>query len=160
MNRRSFLALLSKAGAAVIAAIVAIPVLLFALSPAIRKRAGPVWVPVGTLDEFALATVTKAVVVPPAAEEEPNHSVREKGVFVWRPTEEEIVVFARSCTDLGCPVTWDPGSGWYFCPCHGGIFAEDGRNVAGPPSRPMYRYVSRIRGNVLEIDLRSLPPMT
>jgi menaquinol-cytochrome c reductase iron-sulfur subunit len=87
-------------------------------------------------------------------------SLGEKGVFVWRASEEEVVVFSRNCTDLSCPVTWDPGSNWFYCPCHGGIFAQDGTNVAGPPTRPLYRYANRVQNGVLEIDLLSLPPMT
>jgi menaquinol-cytochrome c reductase iron-sulfur subunit len=87
-------------------------------------------------------------------------TLRERGVYVWRRSEQEVVVFARNCTDLSCPVTWDPGSQWFFCPCHGGIFSKDGERMAGPPKRPLYRYTNRIRDGVVEIDLRSLPPIT
>jgi hypothetical protein len=75
-------------------------------------------------------------------EGEPRPLSRQ-GVYVWRPTDEEVVVFSRSCTDLGCPVIWDGGSQCFFCPCHGGIFARDGRRMAGPPDRELYRYANR-----------------
>lgn len=139
-----------------IAAIVAIPVAITVFSPVIRRRKEEIWVPVGNLEEFPEDIVHKAVV------EIPWNSglLREKGVFVWRRPGGEIVVFSRSCTDLSCPVTYDPGSGWFFCPCHGGIFDEEGINVAGPPPRPLDRFANRVRDDVLEIDLNSIPPVS
>jgi menaquinol-cytochrome c reductase iron-sulfur subunit len=158
MNRRSFLALATAAGGLVISGIVAIPALLTALSPVLKKRPEALWVPVGELASFELEGVSKANV--PIPRDDWATSPEEKGVFVWRPSAEEVVVFSRNCTDLSCPVTWDPGSNWFYCPCHGGIFAQDGTNMAGPPTRPLYRYANRVQDGILEIDLLSLPPMT
>lgn len=158
MNRRSFFALTAKAGGALIAAALAIPAAITAFSPVIRRTKGEVWAPVGEIGSFPVDEVSKAVVEAPWDEE--DQFLREKGVFVWRQDGEDVVVFSRSCTDLSCPVTWDPGSGWFFCPCHGGIFDEEGKNVAGPPPRPLHRYAKRVRDGVLEIDLNSLPPVT
>jgi menaquinol-cytochrome c reductase iron-sulfur subunit len=158
MKRRSFLGLLVKIGGALIAAIIAIPALITAFSPVIRRPRDEIWVAVGDLESFPLDAVHKAVVeVPWNGAARP---LQEKGVFVWRKTGEEVVVFSRSCTDLSCPVTYDPGSGWFFCPCHGGIFDEEGRNVAGPPPRPLDRFAIRVRDDVLEIDLNSIPPVS
>ena len=85
-------------------------------------------------------------------------SFRRQAVFVWQRSESRFVVFSRSCTDLGCPLDYDPGSTCFFCPCHGGIFGQDGERLAGPPNRPMYRYAHRVRDGVLEIDVSSIPP--
>lgn len=158
MNRRTFLSWLAAAGGAAFAGVLAIPAAITALSPVTRRKRDGSWVPVGSLGEFPVGEMSKAVV--PVPREDWAESLREKGVFVWRPSAEETVVFSRNCTDLSCPVNWDPGSGWFFCPCHGGIFAEDGRNMAGPPDRPLYRYANRVHDGMLEIDLNSLPPMT
>lgn len=156
MERRDFLELLAKGGGGVIAAIVAIPAAIAVLSPVIRRRREEVWLPVGRLDEFDPDAVSKAVVEIPWNPE----SLRGKGVFVWRVSGKDVVVFSRSCTDLSCPVTYDPGSGWFYCPCHGGIFDEEGVNVAGPPPRPLDRFSTRVTGGVLEIDLNSIPPVS
>lgn len=145
-------------GGIIVSGIVAIPSLITALAPVLQRRPENSWVPVGEMETFPVGGVAKALVSVPRGDW--AESLREKGVFVWRPSEEEVVVFSRNCTDLSCPVTWDPGSGWFFCPCHGGIFDEEGTNVAGPPTRPLYRYANRVQNGVLEIDLLSLPPMT
>jgi Rieske Fe-S protein len=31
-----------------------------------------------------------------------------------------------NCAHLGCPVTWFPQSGLFMCPCHGGVYYENG----------------------------------
>ncbi len=157
MNRRGFMRLALAGGGMIVAGIVAIPALVMSLSPVLRRRPKELWVPVGEMAAFTVEGVSKVNVPVPSEDwaEGP-----EKGVFVWRPTADEVVVFSRNCTDLSCPVTWDPGSGWFFCPCHGGIFSEDGTNRAGPPSMPLFRYANRVRDGVLEIDLFSLPAVT
>lgn len=139
-------------------ATVGVPALISLLSPILKQKTAPRWREVGTLDEFPVGKVTKAVFDP--SRRDWAGSIREKGVYVWRKGDDEFVVFSRSCTDVGCPVNYDEGSRCFFCPCHGGIFSQDGERMAGPPPRGLYRYEARIReGQVLEIDLRSVPPM-
>ncbi|MEX1049251.1 MAG: Rieske (2Fe-2S) protein [Akkermansiaceae bacterium] len=157
MNKRGFSKLIIVAGGLLVSSVVGIPALLAVISPSLRRRVGALWQPVGPLDSFPLGQVIKGVV--PVPRDDWARSLREKGVFVLRETADQVVVYSRSCTDLGCPVTWDPGSQWFFCPCHGGIFSKDGERQAGPPRWPLYRYTNRVRGGILEIDLNSLPPM-
>jgi menaquinol-cytochrome c reductase iron-sulfur subunit len=158
MHRRKLLAWLMGAGGAAMGAVAAVPALLAGLAPAIRAPRGGRWREVAPLDALPIGNVEKAVVH--VQREDWARSLGEKAVYVWRRSEAELVVFSRNCTDLSCPVTYDPGSECFFCPCHGGIFAKNGRPMAGPPSRPLYRYAARVRGGMLEIDLDSLPPMT
>lgn len=156
MTRRYLLGLLTAAGGLAAAGVVGLPAVLAALSPApLRRRSGE-WRAVGRLEDFPLSQVRAAAVDGSRAGWPPT--LGAAGVFVWRPSAEEVVVFSRSCTDLGCPLTYDPGSACFFCPCHGGIFFQDGAVLAGPPARPMQRYATRTREGLLEIDLASLPP--
>ncbi|MFW7381885.1 MAG: ubiquinol-cytochrome c reductase iron-sulfur subunit [Oligoflexus sp.] len=105
--------------------------------------------PVGEMREIEIAT----------AERDWSKALNLRSVYVWRQSAEQFIVFSRSCTDLGCPVVWDAGSQWFFCPCHGGVFAKDGEPKAGPPKVPLYRYANRIQDGVLQIDAHSVPPM-
>lgn len=157
MNRRQMLARLVHGIGLAVAGIVGIPAAVTALAPVLKRRKEEVWQVVGPLADFPVDVVRPATVKVPR--QDWAESLREKGIYVWRPTAAEVVVYSRSCTDLGCPINWDPGSETFLCPCHGGIFAKDGERMAGPPKRPLYRYASRIRDGVLEIDLRSTPPM-
>lgn len=157
MDRRRLLARLVGAGGSVIAAIVAVPAILSAFSPSLQRRNKEAWRDVGDLADFDTDQVQPAIVR--VGREDWSRTLEEKTVYVWRREGEDPVVFSRNCTDLSCPVHFDPGSECFFCPCHGGIFAKDGTPMAGPPRVPLYRYATRVREGRLEIDLRSLPPM-
>ncbi|TLD71372.1 Rieske (2Fe-2S) protein [Phragmitibacter flavus] len=157
MNKRGFSKLLVVGGGLAVAGTVGVPALLTVLSPSLESDGGANWQPVGELDKFPLGEVAKALV--PVPQEGWVRSLRQKGLFVLRELENEVVVYSRSCTDLSCPVTWDAGSEWFFCPCHGGVFSKEGEPKAGPPKDPLYRYATRVRSGVVEIDLNSVPPM-
>ncbi len=143
----------------VTAAMVGIPTMIAAFSPSwLHRSRRSRWRFLGAVDSLPLGEMRKIVVALP--DEEWGEALRQKAVYAWRPAERQVIVYSRSCTDLGCPLTFDPGSQCFFCPCHGGIFDKNGERLAGPPNRPMYRYAARItEGGEIEIDLNSVPPM-
>lgn len=103
MERRDFLALAVKTGGALTAGIVLAPVVATILAPLWQTRRAGTWASVGSLAGFKVGTVSQALVDIPR--DDWAGALRKRGVFVWRPSEEEVVVYSRSCTDLGCPVT-------------------------------------------------------
>ncbi len=157
MQRRTVSGLLVATGSALIGGAVGLPALIAALSPA-WQPATEDWRPLGPLERFPIATMTPSVIVLDHADW--PRRVGEQAAFVWRPSTEEIIVYSRSCTDLGCPLEYEAKSSCFLCPCHGGIFAQDGRRLAGPPKSPMLRYANRVHQGILEIDITSLPPAT
>lgn len=159
MTRRQLLSRLIAGTGLATAGIVGIPALLNVFSPLFERQSGEQWQSLGPVDDFPVGEMSEARFSPPRPRDA-SQSLDEKMVYVWRESEDNIVVFSRHCTDLGCGVIWDPGSEWFFCPCHGGIFAKNGERKAGPPQRPMYRYETRRQEGELQIDLNSLPPMT
>ncbi len=52
---------------------------------------------------------------------------------------EEFVAYSAVCTHLGCIVQYKPDQDDIYCPCHAGIFDLSGKNVSGPPPRPLPR---------------------
>jgi menaquinol-cytochrome c reductase iron-sulfur subunit len=156
MTRRHILSLVTSAGAAIVAGVLGIPAFVAFLSPAMASRRSPKWRRVGAKDDFPVGGIRPAVVI--EEKESWPWTLQHQAVFVWRPQPDEFVVLSRSCTDLACPLDFDPGSECFFCPCHGGVFAKDGSVMTGPPNRPMDRYESRLRNNVIEVDLTSLSP--
>lgn len=158
MERRNLLQWIVRGIGATVFAVVSVPTVIKALTPVLESDGEKeVWRPVGPVSEFSVGSMKKAVVQLP--EKPVSSSIDNKAVYVWRRAENTFVVYSRSCTDLGCPVTWEPGSEWFYCPCHGGIFDKEGERRAGPPKRALWRYVNRVRNGVLEIDLRSVPAM-
>lgn len=55
-------------------------------------------------------------------------------------TSGGIVAFSRKCTDLGCLISWNGTKEQFICPCHNGIYDKNGKNISGPPPRPLDRY--------------------
>ena len=158
MERRTLLVGFVRGLGLLTAGVVGLPALMTGLAPVFdRRREGELWQTLGPLEQFPVGDMRRAAYEMPRDDwaEKP----RRRGIYVWRKGPDELAVFSRNCTDLSCPVTWDPGSEWFLCPCHGGIFSKEGEPQAGPPSRPLYRYAYRIRNGELEIDLYSIPPM-
>lgn len=46
--------------------------------------------------------------------------------------------FNAKCTHLGCTVQYKEDMGQIYCACHGGTYdATSGKNIAGPPPKPL-----------------------
>ncbi len=73
---------------------------------------------------------------------------------------DEIVAFSQSCTHLACAVVPKLDQGVLHCPCHEGYFdARTGKNIAGPPPRPLPRIVIAVEGDdvfALGVDERTV----
>lgn len=55
--------------------------------------------------------------------------------------------FDAVCTHLGCTVQFQPEHDIIHCACHGGTYNPyTGKNVSGPPPRPLTKYVVKITG--------------
>jgi cytochrome b6-f complex iron-sulfur subunit len=67
-------------------------------------------------------------------------------VIVIRVAANDYRAFAATCTHLDCIVTFQQPKNRIFCNCHSGIFDLTGRNVGGPPPRPLESF----RVNIVE----------
>ena len=55
-----------------------------------------------------------------------------------RTRDDKLLAYSQKCTHLSCAVIPDLDAGVLRCPCHDGIFdLATGRNIAGPPPRPL-----------------------
>ena len=60
---------------------------------------------------------------------------------------EEYRAFDAACTHLACTVQYEPESNRIWCACHNGWYDLNGRNVAGPPPRPLQGYEVKVVGD-------------
>jgi Rieske Fe-S protein len=58
-------------------------------------------------------------------------------VIVFKAAEGDYRAFSATCTHLDCIVGYQKDRQQMFCNCHGGAYDLTGRNVAGPPPRPL-----------------------
>lgn len=64
---------------------------------------------------------------------------RDPAILV-RTTDGEYHAYDQKCTHLSCPVYYSKEKDHLECPCHdGGFDARTGRNIFGPPPRPLPR---------------------
>lgn len=61
---------------------------------------------------------------------------RRPGLLVRTPAGE-LRAFDGICTHLNCTVQYREDFGQIWCACHNGFYDLTGKNVAGPPPRPL-----------------------
>jgi Rieske Fe-S protein len=143
-----------------IAALLAVPIVGYILSP-LRGKAGQdrnTWVSLGSLKQFPegqtrLATFRNPFVSPW------DGQTADIPCWVRHVDGETFQVFAINCAHLGCPVRWFAQSGLFLCPCHGGAYYADGSRASGPPERGLFNYAYRIEGDQLVIRAGELPTL-
>ena len=59
----------------------------------------------------------------------------------------EYHAMSATCTHLGCTVQYRPDLHEIWCACHNGMYDLNGRNVSGPPPRPLEVFDVQVRGN-------------
>jgi menaquinol-cytochrome c reductase iron-sulfur subunit len=138
--------------------VLAVPIVRYLLSPLIRDSgaSGEQWLSLGSLDHFPagqtrLATYRNPIVFPDDGE------TANIPCWVRRVDDQKFQVFAINCAHLGCPVRWFPQSGLFLCPCHGGVYYEDGSRASGPPERGLFEYAYKIEQGALWIKGGTLP---
>src|SRR5215510_7098922 len=75
----------------------------------------------------------------------------EPGLIV-RTAEGELRAFSARCTHLNCTVQYDSGERQIICACHGGVFDLNGKNIAGPPPKPLVAYSVNIRADEIVVS--------
>jgi len=79
-----------------------------------------------------------------------NGSYGGRGVVVFRDAAGQLKAFDSKCTHAGCNVQFQGER--IYCNCHGGTYDLDGRNVAGPPPRPLTRLQVTTEGDAVYVS--------
>jgi menaquinol-cytochrome c reductase iron-sulfur subunit len=73
----------------------------------------------------------------------------ESSAWVIIDERRQVTAFSPVCTHLGCAYGWQAEKKSFVCPCHGSVFNIKGDVIAGPASRPLDQYSTKIEGNRL-----------
>lgn len=103
--------------------------------------------------ESAAATVTLAVKPDDIA---PNSGQifkfgNQPGIIVRTPAGE-LRAFSATCTHLGCIVQYRADISGIWCACHNGHFDLNGRNISGPPPKPLEEFAVNVRSDQIVIS--------
>jgi Rieske Fe-S protein len=63
-----------------------------------------------------------------------------KPAILVRQADGSYRALSARCTHLDCTVQYQPDTQQIWCACHNGRYDTDGRNISGPPPRPLERY--------------------
>jgi Rieske Fe-S protein len=107
--------------------------------------------------------------IPPKKDDAPSSVVAAKlsslkpnqGVIFKFGSEPGILIMGADgvlramsavCTHLDCTVKYRPDLQKIHCACHNGMYDLNGRNIAGPPPRPLRPFKVDVRGDDIVVS--------
>ena len=137
-SRRNFLNYLLGTGALATLASIVYPIIRFMIPPKVVESS------------------TSSVVAAKLSEIKPNEGRIFKfgskpGILVQAPSGE-YRAFSAICTHLDCTVQYRPDEKLIWCACHNGRYDLSGRNVSGPPPRPLEEFKVNVRGDEIVVS--------
>ena len=66
----------------------------------------------------------------------------------------EYKAMSATCTHLACTVQYRDDTREVWCACHNGKYDVNGRNVSGPPPRPLEAFEVQVRGDEIFVRRR------
>ncbi|HSD63638.1 MAG TPA: Rieske (2Fe-2S) protein [Ignavibacteriaceae bacterium] len=135
-NRRSFLKILGITGITAFSVSVLYPVFSFLRPP--RQR------------EVEVSSVSAGKIEDLKKE---NYKIVRFGnePVIVIPADDKFIALSARCTHLDCTVQYLKDKNVIWCACHNGKYDLTGRNISGPPPRPLTKYKTIIKGDELLI---------
>lgn len=103
---------------------------------------------------------TNSATLPFEAGEVPPSSGRifrfgsEPGILIRTP-DGELRAFSAICTHLACIVQYREDLSHIWCACHNGHYDLRGRNIKGPPPRPLPEFDIALQGERIVVTRRA-----
>ncbi len=138
MKRRRFLDWLIRAAGTTLGAFVLYPVVRYLVPPRVPEAATR-RVVAAKRDELA----------PGSFKTFPFGS--QPGLLI-HTLDGEFRAMSAVCTHLGCTVQYRAADRMIWCACHDGLYDLQGRNVSGPPPRPLERYAVHVEGEDVVVE--------
>ena len=73
------------------------------------------------------------------------------GILVQTPAGE-YRAFSAVCTHLDCTVQYRSEEKLIWCACHNGRYDLTGKNISGPPPRPLEEFKVNVRGDEIVVS--------
>lgn len=77
------------------------------------------------------------------------------GILV-RTSSGEFRAFDAQCTHLSCTVQYRSDLEHFWCACHNGHFDLVGRNIEGPPPRPLHPFDVSLKGEEIFVTAKKV----
>lgn len=76
------------------------------------------------------------------------------GILI-QTADGDIRAFSAVCTHLNCTVQYRDDLHQIWCACHNGHYDLHGRNVSGPPPRPLEEYDVHVQGDEIVVERKA-----
>jgi Rieske Fe-S protein len=101
-------------------------------------------------------STASSVVAATVAELKPNEGKIFKfgskpGLLIQTPAGE-YRAFSAVCTHLDCTVQYRSEEKLIWCACHNGRYDLTGKNISGPPPRPLEEFKVNVRGEEIVVS--------
>ena len=149
IKRRRFLSWAVGVLGAFVGAAVGIPLVGYAISPALSSEGKP-WSDAGLLSDLTVGQPTKVEYVI-QRKDGWIQTTSQRSAWVLRQADGSLIAYDPRCTHLGCPYSWDLTTQRFLCPCHNGVFALNGTVISGPPPHALDRFQARVDNGRLMI---------
>ena len=119
----------------------------------------------------SLAYPLSRYLIPPKVEESTAHTVTlalkaqevkqnsgqifrsgSQPAILLRTPSDELKAFSAVCTHLACIVQYRSDLSQIWCACHNGHFDLSGKNVEGPPPKPLEEYAVNVRAEQIVVS--------
>lgn len=134
LSRRRWIGALLGTGLGATILSVLYPVLRYLVPPAASEP---------SLTEFEL-DIKASEIKPNSARIVPLGS---KPVLLIRDGQGEMKALMATCTHLDCTVQYRPDRSDIWCACHNGVYDLAGKNLSGPPPRPLTAVAVNVRAD-------------
>ena len=78
-----------------------------------------------------------------------------KPVILLRSAKGDLRAYSATCTHLDCTVQYRKDFGLIWCACHNGKYDVNGRNVSGPPPRPLDEFKVNVQGEEVFVSKKT-----
>jgi Rieske Fe-S protein len=138
MERRTFLDWLIRASGTALGAFVLYPVVRYLVPPKI---------PEATTRRVVAAKVDE--LAPGSYKTFPFGGV--PGILI-RTDDGEYRALSATCTHLDCTVQYKGDERLIWCACHDGRYSLEGKNISGPPPRPLEPFQVHVVGEDIVVE--------
>ncbi len=138
VSRRNVLNYLLGTGAVATLAAIVYPIIKFMIPPRVVESSA------------------SSVVAAKVSELKPNSGrifkFGSKPAILIETPAGEYRAFSAVCTHLDCTVQYRPDEKLIWCACHNGRYDLTGKNISGPPPRPLEAYTVNVRGTDIVVS--------
>ncbi len=147
-SRRTFLKIGSGAAAAFAGLLLGIPFVESIISQSLRMKIA------------RFVKVGPVMFLPDGIPEKMFFDERDKNAYIEQTERRDVwvvnhstdvTVFSPICPHLGCRYNWNPQDQHFECPCHGSVFAKDGKVLHGPAPRPLDTLPHEVQNGILSV---------